>query len=177
MLKKLYDSHRQLEASAERLSNLIDAPQPDAEAVQAARWDIGKRILQHMALEDRHLFANLVRDKRPAVATLARKYQADFAGHVASYAEHAKRWTAERVVADWNGYRVMTREQLRLLRARINQVEKELFPLARGISLNAAHDPAISWTREAFAIKDSISGSDEPGGNAPDRRYGGTRSD
>jgi len=158
MLKKLHDSHRQLEASAKRLSSLIDAAVPDAEAVQAARWDIGKRILQHMALEDRHLFANLARDKRPAVAALARKYQAEFAGHVASYAEHAKMWTAERVVAEWDRYRVMTREQLRLLLARIAQVETEVFPLARDISLDAAHDPTISWTREAFAIKDSIAG-------------------
>jgi len=159
MLKKLHASHRQLEASAKRLSSLIDAALPDAEAVQAARWDIGTRILQHMALEDRHLLANLAKDKRPAVAALARKYQTEFAGHVASYAEHAKMWTAERVAADWDGYRTMTREQLRLLLARIQQVETELFPLARDISLDAAHDPTISWTREAFAIKDSISGS------------------
>jgi hypothetical protein len=158
MLKKLHDSHRQLEASAKRLSSLIDARLPDAEAVQAARWDIGTRILKHMTLEDRHLFANLARDKRPVVTALAHKYQAEFAGHVASYAEHAKMWTAERVVADWDGYRVRTREQLRLLLARIDQVETELFPLARDISLDAAHNPTISWTREAFAIKDSISG-------------------
>ena len=158
MLKKLYDSHRRLEASAKRLSALIEAASPDAEAVQAARWDIGKRILQHMALEDRHLFANLAKDKRPQIAALARKFQTEFAGHVASYAEHAKLWTAERVASDWDGYRVMTREQLRLLLARISQVETELFPLARDVSLEAAHDPTISWTREAFAIKDSISG-------------------
>jgi hypothetical protein len=130
MLKKLHASHRQLEASAKRLSSLIDAALPDAEAVQAARWDIGTRILQHMALEDRHLLANLAKDKRPAVAALARKYQTEFAGHVASYAEHAKTWTAERVAADWDGYRTMTREQLRLLLARVQQVETELFPLA-----------------------------------------------
>lgn len=158
MLKKLHDSHRQLKASAKRLSGLIDVALPDPEAVQAARWDIGTRILQHMALEDRHLFANLAKDKRPTVAALACKYQAEFAGHVASYAEHAKMWTAERVVADWDGYRIMTREQLRLLLARIDQIETELFPLARDISLDAAHNPTISWTKEAFAIKDSISG-------------------
>jgi len=158
MLKKLYDSHRQLEASAKRLSTLIDVGLPDTGAVQAARWDIGTRILQHMALEDRHLFANLAKDKRPAVAALARKYQAEFAGHVASYAEHAKIWTAERVVADWDGYRTMTRQQLRLLLARIDQVEAEVFPLAQNVRLDAAQMPVTSWTKEAFAIKDSIAG-------------------
>jgi hypothetical protein len=162
MLDKLRDNHRQLEASAARLSALIDADHPDMAALPAARWDIGTRIMQHMALEDRHLFANLARDTRPAVRELARRYQAEFARHVADYGEHAKGWTAERVLADWAGYRVMTRRQLELLAARIRQVETELFPLARAIPLDAAQQPSTSWARQAFAIKDSLAPPRKP---------------
>lgn len=115
-------------------------------------------MMQHIALEDRHLFANLEKSSRPAVAALARRYQAEFAQHVAAYAEHAKWWTAERVLADWNGYRTMTRKQLKLLAERIKQVETELFPLALTVPLNAKQEPSTSWTKEAFSIKDSIIG-------------------
>lgn len=156
MLKKLRESHRQMQASAARLARLVEADAFDAEALQAARWDIGTRIMQHMALEDKHLFANLAKDSRPGVATLGRQYQTEFRDHVAFYAEHAKSWTAERVAADWKGYRAITHTQLQFLASLIEKVEREVFPLCQTIPVDTAQQPSTSWTREAFAIKDSL---------------------
>jgi hypothetical protein len=158
MLKRLYDSHRCLEASAASLAALLDAPVPDERALKAARWDIGTRIMQHLALEDRYLFSHLLADQRPDVAALARQFQTRFAQYMADYAEHAKSWTAERVAADWAGYKAVTRKQLALLGERIRLVETQLFPLAGAKPLIASGAPSVSWAKEAFAIKDSIIG-------------------
>lgn len=156
MLEKLRESHRQMQASAARLSLLIDADTLDAEALQAARWDIGTRIMQHLALEDKHVFGNLAKDTEPELAALGRQYQLEFREHVAFYAEHAKSWTAERVAADWHGYRVVTRKQLQFLAGLIRKVEREVFPLCKTIPVDTPQQPSTSWTREAFAIKDCL---------------------
>ncbi len=157
MLDKLYEGHRQVEVCAQRLAQLLDAAEPDMAALMPARWEIGTKIMQHLALEDRHLYANLAASPDPHVAAMGRKYQAVYAAHLAEYAEHAKRWSAATVKAHWTTYRRETREQLRLLAERIALVERELYPLAnRVVDISVAAAPSRSWAREAFAIKASV---------------------
>ncbi len=157
MLDKLYQGHRQVEVCAERLARLLDAAEPDTAALTQARWEIGTRIMQHLGLEDRHLYGNLAASSDPAVAAIGRKYQALYAAYLAEYAEHAKRWSAAAVKAQWTAYRRETREQLRLLAERIALVERELYPLIdRVVDISVAAAPSRSWARDAFAIKASV---------------------
>ncbi|MBB4154495.1 hypothetical protein GGQ80_002408 [Sphingomonas jinjuensis] len=156
MLNRLRRSHRGLEAAGAEIAALLNAKAPDPVALPAARWNLATLMTQHMAMEDRHLFAYLVKDPRPEVARIGRRYREEFAGHFGSYADYAKRWTAERVAEDWPGYQIAARDQLRLLSERIAQVERDLFPLVEGCSINGRGAISTNWARDVFAVKDSI---------------------
>ena len=156
MLDRLRRSHRGLEAAGAEIAALLDAPAPDPVALPAARWNLATLMTQHMAMEDRHLFAYLVEDPRPEVSRIGRQYREEFVGYFGSYADCAKRWSAERVAKDWAGYRVEARHQLRLLSERIEQVERGLFPLVEGCSINGRGTVSTNWAREVFAVKDSV---------------------
>lgn len=157
MIDRLYEGHRQLEICAKRLAQLLDAAEPDMDSLTKVRWEIGTKIMQHLALEDRYLYANLAADSDPDVAAIGRKYQAAYASHLAEYAAHAKRWTPTEVSAHWITYQNEAREQLRLLAERIELVERELYPLVgRVVDISEAAAPSRSWARDAFAIKASV---------------------
>ena len=76
MIDRLCEGHRQLELCAQRLAQLLDALQPDMGILTEARWEIGTKIMQHLALEDRHLYAILAANSDPDAAAIGREYQA-----------------------------------------------------------------------------------------------------
>ncbi len=158
VLHQLARDHRAMEAHAERVYRLLDAATPALPRLSAARWSMARVILQHMTLQDRHLYARLAADSRPAIAALGRRYQDDFSAQLARYSSHAQHWTAARLRDDWNGYRARAAEQLHMMACGIFSVERELFPIVRaGLDIEEAHTPCRSWARDAFAIKDSVS--------------------
>lgn len=157
MLQRLARDHREMEDHAEGVFRLLDATAPDLPGLSRARWAIARVILQHMTLQDRHLYARLAADPRPEVAALGRRYQADFSDQLVRYSHHARHWTTPRVRDDWNVYRVRAAEQLHMMACGIFSVERELFPLVReGLDIERANAPCRSWARDAFAIKDSV---------------------
>lgn len=156
MLSRLHRSHADMQAAVDRLVSLLDADTPDAEALAQARWELGSRIMQHVAIKDRHLLANFAVDLRPRVAALAARFRDEFAQHLAGYVDYSKHWTAERALAEWAAYRIAARDQLRLLRHYIDTVERELFPLVDPGAIDTRGRPSASWTRDAFTVKESI---------------------
>lgn len=157
MLNRLLASHRSIEATAAQLAMLLDHATPDIERLMAARWELATRMMQHLALEDRHVYANLAASDDPQSAAIGRRYQQVYAEHLENYATHARQWTNERIVAEWSRYRDVTREQLRLLQERIDLVEHELYPLATTeIDVDQRQQPSRSWARAAFDLKDVL---------------------
>jgi hypothetical protein len=156
MLDRLRRSHRGLEVAGAEIMAVLDAEVRDGAALSAARWNLATLLTQHIAMQDRHLFAYLAEDMRPEVSRIGRRAREEFAKHFADYADHAKQWTAERVDRDWTGYRAVARSQLDGLSERIAHVERDLFPLVEGCSINGRGAVSTNWAREAFAVKDSV---------------------
>jgi len=161
MIERMLADHARLRACADCLERLLSSPAlPDMDALAEARWALGSAMMQHLAFEERHLYAHLNRDPRPHVRRIAASFQADLASSFAPYAEHAKQWTPERVAARWDDYRSRTRKLLETMHVRMARVEAALYPLVteHAIDTSESAPPTQNWTREAFAIKARIVG-------------------
>ncbi len=159
MLATMLQDHEKLRQCAARLRVLVEAVRPcDMAELAAARWDLGSTMMRHLAFEDRHLYSKLEQDDRPAIKATGQAFQSELRGHFGAYAEHAKSWTPDRIVADWTSYRAAVTGFLAMLMARIDREERELYPLVdeAGIDTRSSAPVHNNWTREAFAIKDQI---------------------
>lgn len=159
MLERMLADHARLRVCADRLEALVSSPAlPDMGTLAAARWDLGCTMMQHLAFEDRHLYAHLEQDPRDHVRRTAASFQQELTSSFGPYAEHAKQWTPERIAQAWDQYRAQAGALIQALRARITREEEELYPLVResGIDTRASALPTRNWTREAFAIKERI---------------------
>lgn len=159
MLDRLLRDHVIMREKAETLMRLLESEtMPDSAVLADARWQLGSLIMKHLAFEDRHLYAKLLRDERPHVRETGRKFQSELASLFTTYAEHTQFWTPARIARDWDGFRTVSRRLNLAFSARIEREEAELYPLAADAAIDMATNvaPATNWTREAFAIKDAI---------------------
>ncbi len=159
MLDRLLRDHDMIREFAQGLLDLLETEtMPSSLHLAERRWKLGSKIMQHMAFEDRHLYAKLLRDERPHVRAIGLKFQSELTNLFSAYSEHAQFWTPERITQDWNGFRLASIKMTQAMFARLSMEEAELYPLASDaaidITSNAA--PDTNWTREAFAIKDAI---------------------
>lgn len=164
MLERLLRDHVVMRDKGDALLRLLDQPEPPApESLAAARWQLSSYMMQHLAFEDRHLYAKLMSDARAHVQETGRRFQSEAVELFGGYAESAQHWTPDRIAADWDGFRSMGRSRMHILYARIEREEAELFPLASSASIDMVSQglPTRSWARDAFSIKDAIvDGSD-----------------
>jgi hypothetical protein len=159
VLNRLLRDHAVMRDRGNTLLALLDQSEPPPSDVLAdARWRLSSYIMQHLALEDRHLYTKLLSDDRPHVQATGRRFQAELADLFSGFAESAQQWTPERISADWDTFRSMARIRLMKMYARINSEEAELFPLVYHAEIDvSAHGlPSHNWTRDAFSIKDAI---------------------
>lgn len=159
MLERLLRDHALMRERGRTLLGLLDQPEPPPSDVLAdARWQLSSHIMQHLALEDRHLYTKLLQDDRPHVQEAGRRFQAELAELFGCFAESAQQWTPERIAGDWDTFRSMARSRLVKMSARIDREEAELFPLVYDAAIDvSAHGlPSHNWTRDAFSIKDAI---------------------
>ncbi len=159
MLPTMLHDHEKIRGCAARLHALTDLPAPgDMIALAAARWDLGSAVMRHLAYEDRHLYSKLEQDSRPEIQATGRAFQDELRTLFGSYADHARSWTPERIIADWATYRGAVAVFLTLLLARMEREERELYPLFgdAGIDPRTSAPVRDNWTRDAFVIKDQI---------------------
>ncbi|MDK2755157.1 MAG: hypothetical protein KYX66_00305 [Blastomonas fulva] len=159
MLDRLLRDHRLIREKAQALLQLLDHETMPSRALLAeTRWRVGSHIMQHLAFEDRHLYAKLLQDERLHVREKGQQFQAELATLFAEYAQHAQYWTPDRIASEWSRFRVESRRMTLAMFARIDLEEVELYPLATNAAIDMKTNvaPTTNWTREAFAIKDAI---------------------
>lgn len=86
-------------------------------------------VATHLASEDRALYPALATSGSPAIAAMARSYQAEMGGLAATFHDFVERWrTADRVTDDPEGFRLASKPVLRALHERLYREESEFFP-------------------------------------------------
>lgn len=159
MLDKFLHDHAILRQLGESLIALLElADMPDPELLAETRWRLSSHVMQHLAFEDRYLYAKLLSDPRPHVRATGEPFQQELASLFGDYVEQGKYWTQERIAADWDGYRHKAIERVHVMFARVEREEAELFPLIHDATIDASTQVPHSsnWTRDAFAIKDAM---------------------
>lgn len=159
MLEKLLHDHDVLRERAGKLIVLLDLPvMPDPELLGQARWELSGYVMQHLALEDRYVYAKLLADPRPHVRALGQNSQDELKALYTEYARQGQYWTQERIASGWDLYRRPAKKRVLQMLERIDREETELYPLVHDAAINVStHAPhSTNWARDAFAIKDAM---------------------
>jgi len=159
MLDKLRRDHEDLRAKGEVVRALLLSPSPPApETLAHARWSLSSAVMQHLAFEDRHLYAKLLTDARPYVVALGKQFETELGQLFSRYSKHAQQWTPDRIAGQWDAYRRSALPMIDEMNDRMAREERELFVIVEQaeIETRSIKPPLHNWARDAFAIKDTI---------------------
>lgn len=158
MIAKLCSQHQQLRQMGRELLALVDRPEPcDRLVLASRRWQLARKILQHLVLEERCVNGPLERSARPKISILAASMKVELeAGH-AGFEQHLARWTPEAIESDWNGYRTAVRHLVDFMFDRMDREEAELYPLVNPHADIAARSPGDrNWAADGWAMREKI---------------------
>lgn len=157
MLERLKLSAEKMEALADRLDVLFASPEPpDFDLLASLRWDIANLAMRHMSMIDRFVLAHLASDERAHVRATVESFRHDCIVRIRQYAEHAKRWPADRVQRDWEGFRRHAAEQSVKLRSILAAMRGTIFPMACPVKSQEPRALSLNWASEGSAVKASV---------------------
>lgn len=128
MLRELKCAHETLLACIAELEQLTRDDVPDGETLARVRWKLSRASVQRRRLVDEAcdlLMTNATLIESSRIAAL----REDNSETVAASSRHVGRWSMEQVLADWKGYREASAAMRRIMRARILQEQRALYPL------------------------------------------------
>jgi hypothetical protein len=158
MLERLRNQHDLLRAFAHDLLGLLGSDRAaDPEALAASRWRLSRMLLQHLALEERHVYRPLERDPRADVNMIAHGFSRELEDSFTRYQEHMHHWTPEAILEDWPTYRRAAGHLLQFLLERLDREERELYPLINDeadIGMRSPNDR--NWAAQGFIFREKI---------------------
>ena len=161
LIDRLLREHRKIRSLAAELSAILCRPEPrELDGLARVRWEMASTIMAHLALEDRSIYNVVEHDPREHVRSLARRFRTELIEAFDRYCTHIEDWSASRIAKDWDIYRKEGLSFIAWLLARADREEAELFPLfvAKTVEQQRRIPVMVSWARNAFRLKDSITG-------------------
>ncbi len=158
MLDRLRSDHARLKEVSTELLALVETDAPcDPATLADCRWRLARLLLQHLPVEDRHVYRPLEQDVRPEVALTAKRFRLELEASYARFQDHADRWTGDAIVSDWPGYRSTVRQLVQSLHARIEREEATLYPLVGDAARVATHQPTDrNWAADGWSLREKI---------------------
>lgn len=130
MYSKLQQDHRILRGITGELRNWIGEERcSDPAGLAQCRWKLARMVTAHLALEDAHVYGPLANDHRPEAVAILRRFRQDLGLLLGQFSAHIGTWSAEAVMADWQGYCREAGALLAALDRRIDCEDDELYPL------------------------------------------------
>lgn len=161
MLNEIRRKSAEVRALVDGVRALLNGKErPDRGVLAKARWELSSKALQTMAQADRHVLAHMLKDERPHIRALAQDHYDEMYEMLATFSQSAQYWDAMRMEAEWDRFVAACHVNLDNTIHRIDRIENEIVPLiADGtIKLGKPALPTDNWTRDAFAIKDVMTG-------------------
>ncbi|WP_338426763.1 hemerythrin domain-containing protein [Sphingopyxis kveilinensis] len=138
-MERLRAEHAALIALARIILAMMKEPAPARLAdLASARRALGETLVRHLKCEDWALYPRLRTSGEPELVRVTRDFELEMGDLADDFAAYDGKWTAERVAADWDGFRRETMIVFDLLKLRIEREERELYPLADRLYLAAA---------------------------------------
>ena len=130
-MERLRAEHAALFALARIILAMLKEPAPARLAdLASARSALRDTLVRHLKCEDWVLYPHLCASGEPELVRVTRDFELEMGDLAEYFAAYDGKWTAERVTADWEGYRRETMIVFDLLKLRIEREERELYPLA-----------------------------------------------
>jgi hypothetical protein len=123
-LETLCRQHDELRALADTYENELKKPGPDLPALAKCRWMLARLVSGHLAYERLYLYGTLA--SRGDTSGLKLGERLDKLG--ARLSEHVRDWTPQMIADDWTGYGQASVALIKVLRAHMDEEERELYP-------------------------------------------------
>ncbi len=122
--------HRQIAAMARALAATVSGNVlPDPLAFLHFRREFGRVLTRHLKRREWAVYPQLTAHRDPRVRALAEELCADGQRFSADFAAYAGRWTAQKIGAEWECFRVETLLIVGRLLDRIDAEDNRLYPL------------------------------------------------
>lgn len=131
LLAELGNAHDELLAGIAELEAQTREDEPDADALAKVRWRLSRASRIRRQIVDRAC-DSLLEEATPAEAARVQGLRDASVDMVATSSAHVGAWTIDRVLADWEGYRVASAAMRRQMRERISTEKTVLYPLLAG---------------------------------------------
>jgi len=135
---ELYEEHRQLEAQAERLREIVMAPVADAAAIAGLRWKMAQALHDHCAHEDEAVYQTIFASGDGAATRAAWGYRQANGRISRVFGNYIGAWPIPRINREWDAFRADTLAVLDRLAARIASEEDILYSHARRVRTRRA---------------------------------------
>lgn len=130
-IERLRAEHAALLALGRIIMAMLKEPAPSRPAdLESARGALRETLVRHLKCEDWVLYPRLRASGEPELVRITRDFELEMGDLADDFAAYESKWTTERVVADWEGFRRETMIVFDLLKLRSEREERELYPLA-----------------------------------------------
>ncbi len=123
----LSQEHAELAGLAAALGAQAQADRPTVVGVAGVRWELTRKLLLHLAKEDKLLYPKLRSGPDPVAARLAERFSEDMGGLAQAYNAYIANWSATRMEAEWPAFCAETQAIVAALTDRIAREERELY--------------------------------------------------
>jgi hemerythrin-like domain-containing protein len=137
-LKRQHDEIAKVAAKLDQAVAIHSLPQ----AVGGLRWQLARLLMAHLALEDHILYPTMQRATDPETRATVARFSTEMGGLAERFSAYMRDWSDDRVVSQWNDFCGETRAILTALRARVDQENGVLYPLAARIESKAGRRKA-----------------------------------
>jgi hypothetical protein len=124
----LSNEHARIEAVVAELLDITTRSRAPVAGISALRWRLNHLLAIHLAKEDKHLYPQLKASPIAEIAVMAARFEAEMGGLAEGFAAYGRKWDAQAMHADWEGFCKDTRQILLTLRWRIEREERDLYP-------------------------------------------------
>lgn len=128
-VNELRRQHQELTVIAGQLLQAV-ADEATPQSVGALRWRLARALMSHLALEDRIFYPAMLRISDDRARATAMQLQAELGMLAHSFSAYMHRWNDDQVVRNWAEFCTETRAMLGALKSRMEQEERQLYPLA-----------------------------------------------
>lgn len=159
MIERLLQDHQKIRQNAATFLVLVSRPEPcDPDILADRRWALARLILQHLPVEERHLYRHLENAHDPAVVALADASRHRLEKLYGRLRQHTETWQAGTIDRDWPTYCMQTSALMGELIDRINEEEAELYPqLERVAHIGTERRPTDrNWAGNSHLIKANL---------------------
>ncbi|NML07544.1 hemerythrin domain-containing protein [Sphingomonas sp. G-3-2-10] len=126
-IKQLCDEHRELEAQARQMLDIVAITMPDPASIAAKRWRMAQELFEHCAREDLAIYEQLILSGDAVAIATAWKYRREHGGLGQMFGRYIADWPVVRIGREWEAFREETREIMTRLANRIQSEERELY--------------------------------------------------